>query len=134
MYENGAAVLIGSIEGRVSVENLDVSSPEVKRYLFKCHRINETIYPVHAISYRPPSGDRNSVFATGGGDGTVVLWDVNNKKRLHQFPSFDTSCSALDFSKDGLLLAIAVSYAYDQGEIPHPPDHVYLADVNSILS
>jgi cell cycle arrest protein BUB3 len=37
MFEKGAAVLIGSIEGRVSVENLDITIPVAKRFAFKCN-------------------------------------------------------------------------------------------------
>ena len=134
MFENGAAVLIGSIEGRVSVENLDVTSPVAKRYAFKCHRIEDAVFPVNSIAIRPSQSDQDVVFATGGADGTVALWDANLKKRLHQFPSFNTSCASLEFSKDGLSLALAVSYTFESGDIPHAPDTLVVADVNAALS
>lgn len=133
MVEKGAAVLIGSIEGRVSVENLDVTSPVAKRYAFKCHRVDETVYPVNSIAVRPDIDARTGVFATGGGDGTVVLWDVNLKKRLFQFPTFNTSISFLEFSRDGASLAVAASYAFERGDIPHVRDSVALMDVNAAL-
>jgi cell cycle arrest protein BUB3 len=133
MFERASAVLIGSIEGRVSVENLEVNAPIAKRYAFKCHRVEETVYPVNTIALRPPVDGRASLFVTGGGDGTVVLWDAEMKKKIYQFPNLDTSCSSLDFSKDGTSLAVASSYAYESGDISHPPDRVLIMDASSIL-
>ena len=57
-------VAIGSLEGRVSVE---LNS---KQYAFKCHRVNDLVYPVNAIAVHPVHG----TFATGGADGTVGTW------------------------------------------------------------
>jgi len=54
VFPNKQGYVLGSIEGRVSVEYLD-PSPEVqrKKYAFKCHRTKEggveCIYPVNAI-------------------------------------------------------------------------------------
>jgi cell cycle arrest protein BUB3 len=134
MFERGEAALVGSIEGRVAVENLDLSQPVAKRYAFKCHRVDETIYPVNAIAVRPLDGEHSSIFATGGGDGTVVLWDVMQKKRLFQCPDLNTSCSSLEFSPDGASLAIASSYCFERGEIAHHPDSLLILDVNAALA
>jgi cell cycle arrest protein BUB3 len=132
MFEKGAAVLIGSIEGRVSVENLDVNAPVAKRYAFKCHRIEETVYPVNAIAVRPSAGNRSPIFATGGGDGTVVLWDANLRKRVHQFATLNTSCSYLDFTNDGSHLAIASSYCFERGDIPHAADELFIVNMSDV--
>ena len=59
---------------------------------------------------------RYNTFATGGGDGFVNVWDGFNKKRLCQFHKYPTSISALSFSHDGSLLAIASSYMREDGE------------------
>lgn len=87
-YSYGVA--IGSIEGRVAIEYLSdigISPPppppssttplNTKKYAFKCHRVNDIIYPVNDIVFHPIHG----TFATGGADGTVVTWDGNNKDR-----------------------------------------------------
>lgn len=124
-------VAIGSIEGRVSLEHL---SPAVTGaagmtpgFAFKCHRrdlggdAGPVAHPVNAIAFNR----RHGTFATGGGDGTVMLWDGAAKKRLGKpSPAFPTSVSSLAFSHDSSLLAVAVSYAFEAGDIEHPSDAV----------
>lgn len=133
LVEGGDAMLIGSIEGRVAVENLGQQQQQQlapKRYAFKCHRRDDWIFPVNAIAV-PPSPS-SSVFATGGGDGTVCLWDSTLKKKLLQFPTLDTSCSALAFAPQGNVLAMAQSYAFERGEVAsHPPDQVLLCEFDA---
>jgi len=41
----------------------------------------------------------------------------------------ETSCSSLDFSKDGSSLAIASSYAFERGDVKHPKDKVLIVDL-----
>lgn len=53
-------------------------------------------------------------FASGGGDGLINVWDGANKKRLFQTSRYPTSIASLSFSKDGSMLAVASSYAYEQ--------------------
>lgn len=124
-FPNKQGYVLSSIEGRVAVEYMD-PSPEVqkKKYAFKCHRLKENglelIYPVNAISFH---GVYNT-FATGGSDGFVNIWDGFNKKRLCQLHRYPTGVSALSFSHDGTLLAVALSYMYEEGEHPEvaPPE------------
>lgn len=70
------------------------------------------IYPVNSIAFHKQYG----TFATGGCDGTVNVWDGENKKRLYQYQRYPTSIAALAFSRNGSLLAVAASYTYEQGE------------------
>lgn len=74
--------------------------------------MQDTIYPINAVAFHP----RYGTFATGGCDGFVNIWDPAKKKRLCQFHKYPTSISALAFSHDGGLLAIASSYTYEEGE------------------
>lgn len=106
----------GSVEGRVGIEYIDRQENENSRYAFKCHRVKtdtgEDIHPVNTIAFHPVHG----TFATGGSDGGVCVWDAYAKKRLWRLTPFDTSVSTLSFSADGTLLAIGVSYTFDDGE------------------
>lgn len=112
---------LSSIEGRIAVEYFQ-DQPK-KSYSFKCHRNGNLVYPVNCLAVHPVYG----TFASGGTDGLVNLWDPQNKKRLAQLePAFPTSISGLAFNKDGTKLAIASSYAYEQGEKDHPPDNIYI--------
>lgn len=96
-FPNGVGLAVGSIEGRVAVEflnELGVDSNGVKRYAFKCHRAESTVYPVNAIAFHPTFG----TFATGGCDGGTVTWDGLHKKKLTILPSVPSSVAALVFN------------------------------------
>jgi len=122
-FPNGQGIAMGSIEGRVAVEYLEeVGMPAKKKYAFKCHRVQDTVYPVNAIAFHPTFG----TFATGGCDGTVITWDPTNKKKLTTLPTFATSISALTFSPSGRELAIASSYTFEEGERDHPRDEIFV--------
>lgn len=119
-----------SVEGRCAVEFARDDEDAARRFAFKCHRktedstSGETVYPVHALAFHPTLG----TFVTGGGDGYVNFWDGEARKRLAQVGRFPTSVSALAFSPSGAILAIASSYAHEDGEnaAKPPRDVVYL--------
>jgi len=136
-FPDGHGFCLGSIEGRVGVEFLDDLADErmlsvtekPKKYAFKCHRDSNSglVYPVNAIDFHPI---QRQTFATGGCDGTVVLWDGQNKKKLTALPAFPTSISALCFSPDGTELAIASSYTHEEGDREqHPQDELYVRQI-----
>lgn len=128
-FPDGHGFCVGSIEGRVGVEFLEelgVPTQGMKKYAFKCHRVGETVYPVNVIAFHPTF---TSTFATGGCDGTVILWDGEHKKKLTSFPAFPTSISAVAFSPDGTEVAIASSYTHEEGDRDHPQDEVYVRKI-----
>ena len=125
LFPDATGMAIGSIEGRVAIEYVDENAALAlgrKKYAFKCHRVGETIYPVNSIAFHPTYG----TFATGGCDGTVVIWDGLNKKRISSLPKFPTSIAAMVFSPDGSELAIASSYTFEEGERDHPRDELFV--------
>jgi cell cycle arrest protein BUB3 len=137
LFPDGHGFCLGSIEGRVGVEFLDALADErmrsvaekSKKYAFKCHRDSNSglVYPVNAIDFHPK---HRQTFATGGCDGTVVLWDGQNKKKLTALPAFPTSISAMAFSPDGTELAIASSYTHEEGDREqHPQDELYIRQI-----
>ena len=120
---------LGSIEGRCAIEYMSDDAVAIaqgkKKYAFKCHRVDSTVYPVNAVAFHP----NFLTFATGGCDGQVVVWDAKLKKRLVALPRLATSVSALAFSKGkdgGDLLAVAASYTFEEGEKDHPTDEIYV--------
>ncbi len=42
----------------------------------------DIVYPVNALAFHA----RYGTFASGGGDGTVALWDAEAKRRMRQIP------------------------------------------------
>ena len=123
-FPGGNSFALGSVEGRVGVEFLEeLGLAGGKKYAFKCHRVNDTVYPVNCLAFHPKF---HGTFATGGCDGTVVLWDGLHKKKLTSLPAFPTSISAMAFNHDGSQMAIAASYTYEEGDREHPRDEIYI--------
>ncbi|KAH8894093.1 WD40 repeat-like protein [Thozetella sp. PMI_491] len=115
-----AGYATSSIEGRVAVEWFeDTAESQARKYAFKCHRQaapeeeggGDIVYPVNALAFHPVHG----TFASGGGDGTVALWDAEAKRRMRQYQKFPNSVAALSFSKDGKYLAIGVCPGFETG-------------------
>lgn len=119
---DGQSYASASVEGRVAIEYFNPEDNHRSKYAFKCHRTKdssgeEVVHAVNALAYHPAHG----TFATGGSDGGVSVWDGLAKKRLWRSTPFDTSVSSVDFSADGSLLAIGVSYTFDGGDVAPPP-------------
>jgi len=117
---NDAGYATSSIEGRVAVEWFeDTAESQARKYAFKCHRQaapeeeggGDIVYPVNALTFHPVYG----TFASGGGDGTVALWDAEAKRRMRQYQKFPDSVAAVAFSKDGKYLAIGVCPGFETG-------------------
>ncbi|KAI5959205.1 BUB3 [Candida margitis] len=127
---NQDVLAISSIDGRVSVEYLD-SPPEVqqeKNFVFKSHRHfdkesgTDLVYPINSLAFRK-NVSRNNYLFTSGSDGYVCLWDINKRKRLRQYPKFETyeidglpseertteSIAKMDVSYTDDLIAVATS-------------------------
>ncbi|KHN97060.1 mitotic checkpoint protein BUB3 [Metarhizium album ARSEF 1941] len=116
---NDAGYATSSIEGRVAVEWFeDTAESQARKYAFKCHRQpapdgdGDVVYPVNALAFHPVHG----TFASGGGDGTVALWDAGAKRRLKQYQKFSNSIAALAFSNDGKYLAVGVCPGFETGQ------------------
>jgi len=82
----------------------------------------DLVYPVNALAFHPTYG----TFASGGADGTIIIWDGVNKKRIKQLRRYPCSIASLAFSSNGSKLAIASSYTYEEGNKDTPPDTVFI--------
>ena len=129
---NSEGYALGTVEGRIAIEYIDMEEHNRRTYSFKCHRIKnkakgtEDVYPVNAIAFHPIHG----TFATGGCDGFVYTWDGNAKKRLAHFARYPTSVASIDFSADGSLLAVAASYTFEKGQLDKPePEQIFVRSV-----
>jgi mRNA export factor len=71
--KNGFAV--GSIEGRVAIQYVEEKDSS-NNFSFKCHRDNNNVYAVNAISFHPQYG----TFSTAGADGTFSFWYVSTRE------------------------------------------------------
>jgi cell cycle arrest protein BUB3 len=130
-FPDGTGWATGSIEGRIAIEYVDAAAEvQARKYAFKCHRAKlpngeEKVFPVNALAFHPVFG----TFASGGSDGLVSIWDFVQKKRLCQFADYGAPIAALAFNRDGSLLAVAASYTYEQGDVPHPADAIHVRSI-----
>ena len=111
---NKNSIAIGSFEGRIAIEYIE----EKKRnYAFKAHyeikEENRYIYPVTCLLFNP----KNDYLATSGSDGKVLIWNLEQKRKVSEFGPFHTSISSISFSSNGDKLAISISYGFEKGEI-----------------
>ncbi|CAK7228185.1 mitotic spindle checkpoint protein Bub3 [Sporothrix eucalyptigena] len=118
---NDAGYATSSIEGRVAVEWFeDSAESQARKYAFKCHRQaapedeggGDVVFPVNALAFHP----RYGTFASGGGDGTVALWDAEAKRRMKQYQKIPNSVWALAFSGNGRYLAMGVAPGFETGQ------------------
>ncbi|KZV81698.1 WD40 repeat-like protein, partial [Exidia glandulosa HHB12029] len=101
---------VGSVEGRVAIQWAD---PKRKgnNYSFRCHRkeenkANTLVYAVNDVQWHPVHG----TFLTAGSDGTISMWDKDARARLKNFPAAPGPIATTAFSRNGNILAYAVSY------------------------
>lgn len=80
--------IISSIDGRVAVEFFNNSD---KQFAFRCHRLDlkdtQFVFPVNTLAFCPNS----SKVLTGGSDGTVSYWNLDTRRKLRQFPKFNSN-------------------------------------------
>jgi cell cycle arrest protein BUB3 len=117
MNPGAKSFVCGSIEGRCAIEYVDSMSAENmnKGYSFKCHRRGDVMYPVNALAYHP-----SGMFASGGSDGTVKVWDGDHRKQRLSLPPFEHPIAALAFNNVGSLLAVAASHTFELSEVGDP--------------
>eukprot|EP01024_Parvocaulis_polyphysoides_P068792 TRINITY_DN8396_c0_g3_i1.p1 TRINITY_DN8396_c0_g3~~TRINITY_DN8396_c0_g3_i1.p1 ORF type:complete len:314 (+),score=31.19 TRINITY_DN8396_c0_g3_i1:50-991(+) len=100
--------LVGSIEGRIAVQNLQENQTDRKNFTFKCHRDQQTneVYAINAMNFHPIQG----TFATAGSDGSYCFWDKESRQRLKNMQKSNQPISAATFNNDGSLYVYAVSW------------------------
>uniref|UniRef100_A0AC35UIJ9 WD_REPEATS_REGION domain-containing protein n=1 Tax=Rhabditophanes sp. KR3021 TaxID=114890 RepID=A0AC35UIJ9_9BILA len=120
-------IVAATIEGRVCVEAIDITeNHKSKRYAFKCHRKKiegiEQVYPVNAVAAHPTE----AVFATGGSDRSLTLWDPKRRKRLVQLPNLQNSVQALEYNYNGTFIAIGMSFLNELEDAPLNSENSYV--------
>ena len=109
------AFVSSSIEGRIAYDWIDPTR-QAQNYAFRAHRIENpatkvnTVYPVNTLAFHPVHG----TFASGGGDGSIAIWDPTARKRVKYYgPDFGGSIATVGFSVDGHWMGVAVSVGDD---------------------
>lgn len=47
----------------------------------------------------------------------MSIWDHKSKKRLRQYPKYNSPVPSVEFNQDGTRLAVGVSYTWEEGEV-----------------
>ena len=105
---------VGTYDGIVGVHCMKASLADTN-FEFTCHRVGKVAYPIHALHFRKSQAN---ILATGGGDGSAYLWDVQTGKKLEQLcdSSPGLAVTALTFGGDrDEVFAFARSYDWAQG-------------------
>jgi WD40 repeat protein len=92
--------ILGRIDGKLHIEYF---SDKSLSYSFKGHKeeneTEEIIYPVMSID------NKNNMFASGGSDKYVYLWDIYKRKKINRSKMFPESVSNLCFTDKYLAVA-----------------------------
>jgi len=108
---------VGSSEGRVAFQYIE-DRDSSKNFAFKCHRENNDVYAVNAISFHPVWG----TFSTAGGDGCFNFWDKDSRQRLKAFSKLPQPVTASGWSMDGSIFAYATGYDWHKGAEYYNPN------------
>ena len=102
---------VGSIEGRVAIQYVE-DKDQSNNFSFKCHRSNNDVYAINAISFHPTYG----TFSTAGADGAIFFWDKDSKQRLKTFaPTLPLPIVSTAFNRTGGIFAYATGYDWSKG-------------------
>lgn len=120
---------ICSIDGRVAVEYFESNE---KTFAFRCHRLNLTdvqfVFPVNTLEFQ---GD-SSILFTGGSDGCISCWNLNQRKKIKQVNKIDSNSvvKIVYISNVGLLVATSDDSFKTNQSIEDPIElqqsHVYI--------
>lgn len=127
----------GGVDGRVGMHWPSTSDPNAddKKFAFKAHRTRlptdpatspgSVVWAVNDIAFHPLYG----TFATCGSDGSIIVWDGENRKKIKTFESVGGPITAMSFNRTGSMLAYAASYDWHKGHtgnVPSVPNKVML--------
>jgi mRNA export factor len=120
VFGDGKGFVVGSIEGRCSVNNYDLERIDRGKsgdFCFKCHRTEDQTkkqgecYTVNAFAFNK----KYNTLISLGSDGHFYTWNKDLKSKYKSSKKFPSPMTAGDFSEDGSLIAYAVGYDWSMG-------------------
>ena len=128
-FPDGKGFVVGSIEGRCAVKNVNLNSSPVLDnnknlqgqgdFAFRCHRVGGNnnadpvyVYSIHDIDFN----NKYSSFITVGGDGQYCIWDKDTKAKYGERGGSDkTPLTAVAVHPKGEIFAFASGYDWALG-------------------
>jgi len=100
-YNRDSQLLAGGRQGNKAKN--DTSYSNILIFDKNCKLIDSIVHLGGSVFNISTSS--NQTFATGGGDNSVRLWNLENKKELYRFPDHDKSVWSVAFSYNDSLLS-----------------------------
>eukprot|EP00917_Polyrhabdina_sp_WS-2016_P000213 GHVP01000408.1.p1 GENE.GHVP01000408.1~~GHVP01000408.1.p1 ORF type:complete len:338 (+),score=52.24 GHVP01000408.1:758-1771(+) len=111
-FNNGRGYIIGSIEGRCQIVDIDPNSPSSNTYPFRCHRIVNDVYPVNSIITVP---GRDGIALTGGADGSIGVWNYSTRTKIKELKGLNYPVTSMCFNKSVEKLFYTTGYDWSKG-------------------
>ncbi|KAK2197121.1 bifunctional WD40 repeat/WD40-YVTN repeat-like-containing domain superfamily/WD40-repeat-containing domain superfamily [Babesia duncani] len=113
-----AGVAVSSICGRCAVMWLKPDAMH-SNFSFKCHRLDQhkgggktTLATcINGLDFHTTYG----TFITGANDGTLAIWDKDNRAKVRQFTGVEGSVVSISFQSYNNLVAFATGYDWHMG-------------------
>jgi len=119
-FGDGKGFVVGSIEGRCSVNWYDITKSDKDKkndFCFKCHRTEDAAkkqgecYSVNGFAFN----QKYNTLVSYGSDGTWATWNKDAKSKYKGSKKFPSPITAGDFSFDGSYIGYAVGYDWSMG-------------------
>lgn len=125
--EKSDSLIVSTYSGRIVVLYPEEGDNR-ETIVFKAHEKKEsnstTVYPVNATVINPITGE----LVSGGSEGMIYVFNIETKRKIKNISNHpcQTGISSLSYSSDASKLAIAVSYGWEMGNIPHAQPQLFI--------
>ncbi|KMZ62908.1 Mitotic checkpoint protein BUB3.3 [Zostera marina] len=123
---------VGYMNGRVALNNFDPSSTNAIGYAFRCHPKEKNgkhyLASINDIASHPCS----DIVVTGDSEGYVIIWDIQRRRYLFEFPRYANSIASVSYNHNGNLFAVASSYTYNTEAQVEVSPQIFIHQTNNL--
>ncbi|KAI3899832.1 hypothetical protein MKW92_009785 [Papaver armeniacum] len=131
LFPDSKGYAVGSVDGLVAVQCLDLSDANDMSYMFRCQPKSRDgkrhLVSVNDVVFNP---SHYGAFVTGDNEGYAILWSAQSRKRLFQFTKYPNSVSSLSYNSSGQFLAVASSYTHQEANEREEPPQIFIHEMN----
>ncbi|KAI3966172.1 hypothetical protein MKW92_003116 [Papaver armeniacum] len=131
LFPDSKGYAVGSVDGLVAVQCLDLSDANDMSYMFRCQPKSRDgkrhLVSVNDVVFNP---SHYGAFVTGDNEGYAIMWSAQSRKRLFQFTKYPNSVSSLSYNSSGQFLAVASSYTHQEANEREEPPQIFIHEMN----
>ncbi|RZC89119.1 hypothetical protein C5167_030810 [Papaver somniferum] len=131
LFPDSKGCAVGSVDGLVAVQCLDLSDANDMSYMFRCQPKSRDgkrhLVSVNDVVFNP---SHYGAFVTGDNEGYAIMWSAQSRKRLFQFTKYPNSVSSLSYNSSGQFLAVASSYTHQEANEREEPPQIFIHEMN----